>query len=121
MKTVNYPISEVKTYLNIHKVQLHTSCFNFNRYNFNKYWFLIIDKVSVMIWSHFENKKSELRNEVLPVIKHIKSKHTISYIRCENPGENQVLNEYIEPLIPPLTFKYTPIDTPQHNGVVKRK
>ena len=46
---------------------------------------------------------------------HIQSIHTISYIRCENEGENQVLNNEIDPLVIPLNFEYPPIDTPQHN------
>ena len=42
-------------------------------------------------------------------------------IRCDNTGENQVLNDEIDPLVLPITFEYTPRDTPQHNVVVERK
>ena len=74
-----------------------------------------------MIWSRFEKYKSDLKNEVIPVIKHIQSRQPISFIRCDNAGENQTLEQTIDPLVIPLTFEYTPRDTPQHNGVVERK
>ena len=86
-----------------------------------KYWFMLVGKLSGMIWSIFANNKSDLKNEVMTILKNIQSTHPISYIRCDNDGENQVLNDEIYPLVLPLTFEYTPRDTPQHNGVVERK
>ena len=74
-----------------------------------------------MIWSRFEKNKSELKDEVIPFIKHIQSRHPISFIRCDNKGENQSLDQALDPLVIPLTFEYTPRDTPQHNGVFERK
>ena len=74
-----------------------------------------------MIWSRFAKYKSDLKDEVIPVIKHIQSRHPISFIRCDNAGENQALDQELDPLVIPLTFEYTPRDTPQHNGVVERK
>ena len=74
-----------------------------------------------MIWSRFVKNKSGLKDELIPFIKYIQSRHPISFIRCENEGENQTLDQALDPLIIPLTFKYTPRDTPQHNGVVERK
>ena len=74
-----------------------------------------------MIWSRFAKNKSDLKDEVIPVIKHIQSRHPISFIRCYNAGENQALDQELDPLVIPLTFEYTPRDTPQHNGVVERK
>ena len=68
-----------------------------------------------------EKNKSDIKDEVIPVIKHIQSRHPISFIRCDNAGENQALDQSLDPLVITLTFEYTPRDTPQHNGVVERK
>ena len=69
-----------------------------------------------MIWSRFSKNKSDLKDEVIPVIKHIQSRHPISFIQCDNEGENQALDQEIEPLVIPLTFEYTPRDTPNIMG-----
>ena len=74
-----------------------------------------------MIWSRFSKSKSDLKDKVIPVIKHIQSRHPISFIRYDDEGENQALDQALDPLVIPLTFEYTPRDTPQHNGVVERK
>ena len=103
------------------RIYVDTSWVNCNRYGVNKYGFLLVDELSGMIWSRFEKNKSDLKDKMIPVIKHIQSRHPISYVRCDNAGENKALNEAIYPLIIPLTFKYTPRDTPEHNGVVERK
>ena len=74
-----------------------------------------------MIWSRFSKKKSDLKYEVIPVIKNIQSRHRISFICWDNEGENQGMDQSLDPLIIPLTFEYTPRDTPHYNGVVERK
>ena len=74
-----------------------------------------------MIWSRFVKNKSDLKYEVIPVIKNIQSRHPILFIHFENSGENQELDQALDPLIIPITFEYTPRDTPQHNGFVERK
>ena len=74
-----------------------------------------------MFGSRFENNKSDLKDEILPTIKQIEERNPISFILCDNSIENQEINETIDPLILPLTFKYTPRDTPQHNGVLERR
>ena len=74
-----------------------------------------------MIYIRFAKNKSDLKDEVIPVIKNIQSRHPISFIRCENAGENQELDQSLDPLIITLTFEYTPRDTSQQNGVVERK
>ena len=61
------------------------------------------------------------KNEVLPVINNMQYIHPISFISFGNEGEYQGLNEEIDPLFIPITFKYTSRDTPQQNGVVERK
>lgn len=86
-----------------------------------KYWFLLVYEQSGMICSRFEKNKSNLKDEVIPVIKNIQYRHPILFICCENAEENQELDQALDPLIIPLTFEYTLRDTPQHNGVVERK
>ena len=76
---------------------------------------------SGMIWSRFSKNKSDLKDEVIIVIKNIQSRNPISFIRCDNSGENKSLDQALDPLFIPLTFEYTPRDNPQHNGVVERK
>ena len=100
------------------RIYTDTSWLKFNIYGGNKYWFLLVDEQSGMIWKRFSKNKSYLKDEIIPVIKHIQSRHTISFIRCDNAGENQALDQDLDPIIIPLTFEYTPRDTPQHNGVV---
>ena len=103
------------------RIYVDTSWVTCNRYGGKKYWFLLIDERSGMICSRFEKNKSDLKDEVIPVIKNIQSRHPISFIRCDNSGENQALDQSLDPLVIPLTFEYTPRDNPQHNGVVERK
>ena len=94
---------------------------NCNSYRGNKYWCLLVDEISGIICSTFEKNKSDLKDEVIPFIKHIKSIKPISYILCDNEGKNKGLNKSIYPIIITLTFEYTPRDTPKHNGVVESK
>ena len=75
------------------RIYIDTSWVNCNIYGGNNYWFILLDKLSGMIWSRFENNKSDLNKKVMPVIKNIQSTHPISYIRCNNEGENQILND----------------------------
>ena len=98
------------------RIYLDTSWVTCDSYGGNKYWFLLVDEMSGMIWSRFEKNKSDLKDEVIPVIKHIQSRHPISFVRCDNAGENQVLEQAIDPLVIPLTFEYTPRDTPNTMG-----
>ena len=58
-------------------IYVDTSWVTCNRYGGNKYWFLLVDEKSGMIWSRFEKNKSDLKDEVIPVIKHIQSRHPI--------------------------------------------
>ena len=103
------------------RIYVDTSWVSWNRYGGNKYWFLLVDKKSGMIWIRFSKNKSDLKDEVIPFIKIIHSRQPISFIRCDNAGENQAMYQSLDPLIIPLTFEYTPRDTPQHNGVVEWK
>ena len=44
------------------RIYVYTSWVNFNRYVVNKYWFLLVDKLSGMIWSMFVKNKSDLKD-----------------------------------------------------------
>ena len=103
------------------RIYVDTSWVNCNSYGGNKYWFLLFDDQSVMIWSRFAKKNSDLKDEVIPVIKNIQSRHPISFILCDNEGDNQEMDQDLDPLIIPLTFEYKTRDTTQHNGVFGRK
>ena len=69
------------------RIYVDTLWVNFNRYGGNKYWFLLLDELSGMIWSKFSKNKSDLKDEVIPVIKNIQSRHPISYVRRDNAGK----------------------------------
>ena len=86
------------------RIYVDTSWVSCNSYRVNMYWFFLFDEKWGMIWSRFEKNKSDLKDEVIPVIKHIQSRHPISFIRCDNSGENQSLDQALDPLLIPLTF-----------------
>ena len=87
----------------------------------SRYWILTVDECTDMKWSHFVKNKSDLKDVVIHLIEELKDKNiSVKFVRCDNAGENRSLeNECIEKCMK-LTFKYTPRDTPQHNGVVER-
>ena len=53
------------------RIYIDKSWVTCDRYRGNKYWYLLVDEKSGMIWSRFEKNKSDFKDEVIPVIKHI--------------------------------------------------
>ncbi len=60
-----------------------------------KHWLLVLDDCTDLAWSYFLKNKSDLKNEILALIKESKAKFciTVKYIRCNNAGENIALEK----------------------------
>ncbi len=88
-----------------------------------KNWLLVLDDCTDLAWSYFLKNKSNLKDEILALIKELKAKFgiTVKYIRCDNAGENIALEKACEQEGLGITFKYTAPNTPQQNGRVERK
>ena len=63
-----------------------------------KHWLLVLDDCTDLAWSYFLKNKSDLKDEILALIKQLKAKFgiTVRYIRCDNAGENLALEKACE-------------------------
>jgi len=88
----------------------------------NKFWILVLDDKTDMIWSMFVKYKSELARKVDALIDAIETRgKTVKYIRLDNAGENKALEQLCARKKRNIDFEYTPRDSPQYNGTVERK
>ena len=87
----------------------------------NRYWYQVVDDLTKTGWTHFQPKKSKLDEHMNAFVIAQKAKgHIVKYIRCDGAGENK------EPLKKMcdkhgIAMEKTAPDTPQQNGVVKRR
>ena len=67
-------------------------------------------------------KKNEQVEPIIDWIKALKARHKIQVmiIRCDNAGENKVLERESDKNELGIIFEYTAPGTPQQNGVVER-
>ena len=67
-------------------------------------------------------KKNEQVEPIIDWIKALKARHEIQVkmIRCDNAGENNVLQTESDKNDLGINFEYTAPGTPQQNGVVER-
>ena len=87
----------------------------------SKFWFLFVDEFTGFKQSIFLSKKSDFPKAAMLVLRQmIKKGINIKNIRCDNAGENRKLEEKIMESELKIDFEYTPVGTPQHNGVVER-
>ena len=88
-----------------------------------KFWLLVMDDKTGKTWSYFLKAKSELKNKLISLIRHLKMKYGIEVkqLRCDNAGENIKAQEEAEKQGLGLEFEFTAPDTPQQNGRVERK
>ena len=99
----------------------NTSWINTPSIRGSRFWVLTVDEHTNMMWSHFVRNKSDLKEVVTGLIKELKNERiSVSYIRCDNSGENSSMENECINLNLKITFEYTPRDTPQHNGIVER-
>ena len=54
-----------------------------------KFWLLVMDDCTGFIWSHFLKHKSQVKDKMVELIKHLKMKfgHQVKFLRCDNAEE----------------------------------
>jgi hypothetical protein len=92
-------------------------------YSGGKFWLLITDEYSNMIWTAILKQKTELPARVLKFIKNLKAQENIEVksIRCDDSGENRFLQTLCQHENIKVEFEYTGPGTPQYNGKVERR
>ena len=87
-----------------------------------KFWVLVEDQASCMKWSFFVRNKDEQVEPIIDLIKeiHTTTERVVSFIRCDNAGENKLLEKQCRKEGLGITFEYTARNTPQQNGQVER-
>jgi hypothetical protein len=86
----------------------------------SKYWLLILDDATDMIFSIFLKNKSDSPEHVIAFLRKMKDRGTpVKYIRMDNSGENISLKEQTKDMN--VVYELTAPNTPQQNGRVERK
>jgi hypothetical protein len=92
-----------------------------------KFWVLVVDDFIDKCWSFFVKHKSQMLEKVVLLIKKLRSdqrysiNHVVKIIRCNDAGENKVLETLCIKEQLGIHFEYTGPGTPQYNGRVERK
>ena len=87
-----------------------------------QHWVMLVDEATKYKKSFFLKKKNEQVEPIIDWIKALKARHKIQVkmFRCDNAGENKVLERESDKIDLGIIFEYTAPGTPQHNGVVER-
>ena len=87
-----------------------------------QHWVLLVDEATKYKKSFFLKKKNEQVEPIIDWIKALKARHKnqVKIIRCDNAGENKVLERESDKNELGIIFEYTAPGTPQQNGVVER-
>ena len=87
-----------------------------------QHWVMLVDEATKYKKSFFLKKKNEQVEPIIDWIKALKARHKIQVkiIRCDNAGENKVLERESDKNELGIIFEYTAPGTPQQNGVVER-
>ena len=87
-----------------------------------QHWVMLVDEATKYKKSFFLKKKNEQVEPIIDWIKALKTRHEIQVkiIRCDNAGENKVLEKESDKNELGIIFEYTAPGTPQQNGVVER-
>ena len=87
-----------------------------------QHWVILVDEATKYKKSFFLKKKNEQVEPIIDWIKALKARHKIQVkiIRCDNAGENKVLERESDKNELGIIFEYTAPGTPQQNGVVER-
>ena len=83
---------------------------------------MLVDEATKYKKSFFLKKKNEQVEPIIDWIKALRARHKIQVdiIRCDNAGENMVLERESDKKELGIIFEYTALGTPQQNGVVER-
>jgi hypothetical protein len=88
----------------------------------NKYWLLLLDDATNMVWSYFIKQKSDAPTLILQFLRSMATEDFhVKYIRLDNSGENQYLCTLTTENNLQLTYEYTAPKKPQQNGRIERK
>ena len=87
-----------------------------------EHWVMLAGEATKYKKSFFLKKKNEQVEPIIDWIKALKARHKIQVkiIRCDNAGENKVLERESDKNELGIIFEYTAQGTPQKNGGVKR-
>ena len=87
-----------------------------------QHWVMLVDEATNYKKSFFLKKKNEQVEPIIDWMKALKARHEIQVklIRCDNAGENKVLQRESDKNELGIIFEYTVPGTPQQNGVVER-
>jgi len=109
------------------RLYLDISSIKANSLGGKKYWALAVDDATSMKWSFFLKKKDELSAKFIPFLQGLRASDGrtvkyifVRYIRCDNAGENRVLEQECNKHSFGILFEYSSAGTPQQNGVVER-
>ena len=86
-----------------------------------KFWLLIVDECTKMMWLFFLKQKSNAASIMIPFLKDLEIKHgkKVKYIWCDNADENKVVDKDSKNDRFGFKFKYMAPGTPQQNGMVE--
>ena len=88
----------------------------------SKFWAMAVDDNSDYTWSFFVRNKDDQNGPFTTLFGKLKREgRPVKFIRCDNAGENRVLEQQCETMGFEITFEYTAPNTPQLNGKVERK
>ena len=123
-KMMNIPKISKRTTEVGKRLYLDISTIKNNNPNGSKHWILLVDEGSGMCWSLFVKTKSDMPQAVINWLKELRNttlkSGLFNVIRCDNAGENKVLEKLCIECNMGIRFEYTAPQTPQQNGVVER-
>jgi hypothetical protein len=91
-----------------------------------KFWVLVMEDCTGMCWRFFVADKSKMPDQVILLIKKLRSeqcfkiKRIVKTVRCDDAGENKMLEQKCIQHQLGIHFEYTGPGTPQYNGRVER-
>ena len=87
-----------------------------------QHWVMLVDEAAKYKKSFFLKKKNKQVETIIDWIKALKARHEIqvNIFRCDNAGENEVLERESDKDELGIIFEYTAPGTPPQNGVVER-
>ena len=87
-----------------------------------QHWVMLVDEATKYKKTFFQKRKNEQVEPIIDWIKALKARHKIEVmiIRCDNAGENKVLERVPDKKELGIIFEYSAPGTPHQNGVVER-
>lgn len=87
-----------------------------------KFWLLALDNCTNHEWSYYLKKKSNVCDNMLALIKDLKSKQivTVKYIHCDDAGKHKMLEEACLKAGLRIQFEYMALGMPQRMGVLNK-